>query len=105
MMDLFQDRRIFVNSKKKPLTKNVLPEIKYSPTVPKKMNDDILFPTANSRLLYNYQPLSNFLISKKITPPNPEQMTLLISKKRPTAHANIHHLRLMKESMKRISDK
>ena len=71
MIDLFQDRRIFATSKKRPLLKNVLPEIKFSPTLPRKMNDDLLFPTGNSRLLYNYQPLSNILISKKISPPNP----------------------------------
>jgi len=69
------------------------------------MNDDILFPTGNSRLLYNYQPLSNFLISKKISPPNPEQVTLLISKKRPTGNTNLHNLRLLKDSMKHITDK
>ena len=71
MIDLFQDRRIFANSKKRPLLKNVLPEIKYSPNVSKKLNDDLLLVNPNSRLLYNYQPLSNILISKKINPPNP----------------------------------
>jgi len=36
------------------------------------MNDDILIiSNNNSKIIYNYQPLSNILISKKITPPNP----------------------------------
>lgn len=104
MIDLFQDRRIFANAKKRPLVKNGLPEIKYSPILPRKLNDDILLPTANSRLLYNYQPLSNILISKKISPPNPEQVTLLISKKRPTQNLNLHNFKIRKESVKKMGD-
>jgi hypothetical protein len=68
------------------------------------MNDDLLIPTGNSRLLYNYQPLSNILISKKITPPNPEQMTLLIAKKRPTPNLNLHNFKIRKESVKKMTD-
>ena len=72
MFDLFQERRVFVNSKRNKFAKNLLPEIKYSPIMPKKMNDDILIiSNNNSKIIYNYQPLSNILISKKITPPNP----------------------------------
>ena len=96
MIDLFQDRRIFANSKKRPLLKNVLPEIKYSPTISKKLNDDLLLVNPNSRLLYNYQPLSNILISKKISPPSPDQVTLLVSKKRPNPHPNLHNFKIRK---------
>jgi hypothetical protein len=104
MIDLFQDRRIFANSKKRPFTKNVLPEIKYSPIISRKLNDELILSNPNSRLLYNYQPLSNILISKKINPPNPEQAALLISKKRPTQHLNIHNFKIRKESLKKITD-
>jgi hypothetical protein len=100
MIDLFQDRRIFANSKKRPLVKNVLPEIKFSSGMSRKINDDLLFCNPNSRLLYNYQPLSNILISKKIIPPTPEQMTLLISKKRPTQQLHLHNFKIRKESKK-----
>ena len=103
MIDLFQDRRIFAN-KKRPLLKNVLPEIKYSPVVSKKLNDDLLLGNPNSRLLYNYQPLSNILISKKISPPNPEQVTLLISKKKPAQNANLNNFKIRRESTKKMTD-
>ena len=102
MIDLFQDRRIFANSKKRPLLKNVLPEIKYSPNINKKLNDELLNP--NSRLLYNYQPLSNILISKKITPPSPEQATLLITKKKPNQNTNLHNFKIRKDSTKKVTD-
>ncbi len=36
MIDLFQDRRIFINAKKKLNIKNILPEIKYSPIIERK---------------------------------------------------------------------
>ncbi len=103
MFDLFQQRRIFMNSKRKPLTKNLLPQIKYTHTLPKKMNDDLLFNN-NSRLLYSYQPLSNILISKKITPPNPQQITLLVSKKKTLQNANVHNFKIRKESAKKTVD-
>lgn len=92
-----------MNSKKKPLTKNLLPEIKYAPNISKKLNDDLIMNN-NSRLLYSYQPLSNILISKKITPPNPEQITLLISKKKPMLNANLHNFKIRKESAKKVTD-
>lgn len=103
MIDLFQDRRIFANSKKRPLLKNVLPEIKYSPNISKKLNDDLLLINPNSRI-YNYQPLSNILISKKISPPNPEQVTLLVTKKKPTQNINLHNFKIRKESTKKMTD-
>ena len=102
MIDMFQDRRIFSHSKKKP-AKNVLPEIKYSPTIARKLNDELLVGSNNSRVLYNYQPLSNILISKKISPPNPEQVALLITKKRPT-QLNLHNFKIRKESAKKVLD-
>jgi hypothetical protein len=104
MIDLFQDRRIFANNKKRPLLKNVLPEIKYSPLMAKKLNDDLLLANPNSRLLYNHQPLSNILISKKITPPNPEQMTLLVNKKKQTRDSNVHNFKIRRESNKKNTD-
>ena len=70
MFDVFQERRIFLNSKKKPLTRSLLPELKSSPTPPRRLNDDILIAN-NAKLVYSYQPLSNILVSKKISPPNP----------------------------------
>jgi hypothetical protein len=103
MFDLFQERRIFMNSKKKPLIRSLLPEIKYTPTISKKLNDDLLLNN-NSRLLYSYQPLSNILISKKISPPNPEQITLLISKKKPVLNSNLHNFKIRKESAKKVTD-
>jgi len=60
------------------------------------MNDDLLFVPDHSRVVYSYQPLSNILISKKITPPNPEQITLLISKKRQQPNTNIHNFKIRK---------
>ena len=95
MIDLFQDRKIFLNSKRRHHTKNVLPEIKYSPNVMRKMNDDIIFLNDNSKMLTNYQPLSNILVSKKIRPPNPEQATIIISKKKPIM-SNIHNFKIRK---------
>ena len=103
MFDLFQERRIFMNSKRKPIIKSLLPEIKFTPSLPKKMNDDLLVGN-NSRLLYSYQPLSNILISKKITPPNPEQITLLISKKKTQANTNLHNFKIRKESAKKATE-
>ena len=94
-MDFSQDRRVYVSAKGKPLSKNVLPNIKYSPIQHHKMREDMIFsePTANSRLLYNYMPLSNLLISKKITPPTP---IMMISKKRPVPHPILHNFRIFK---------
>lgn len=104
MHDLFQERRVFANSKKKPVVKSLLPEIKFTPSLSKKLNDDLLLNN-NSRLLYSYQPLSNILISKKITPPNPEQITLLISKKKPLLNSNLHNFKIRKESAKKVTDR
>jgi hypothetical protein len=39
MIDLFQDRRIFVNQKRKQFHKNGLPDIKYHLAVVKRNND------------------------------------------------------------------
>ena len=61
----------------------------------RKFNDELLIGNANSRVLYNYQPLSNILISKKITPPNPEQTAIVLSKKRPT-QVNLHNFKIRK---------
>ena len=38
MFDIFQERRIFLNSKKKQLPKGVLPELKNSPVLSRKLN-------------------------------------------------------------------
>lgn len=84
-----------MNSKKKPLVKSMLPQIKFTANMSKKLNDDLLLNN-NSRLLYSYQPLSNILISKKITPPNPQQITLLISKKKPLVNSNLHNFKIRK---------
>ena len=61
-------------------------------------------PTSNAKLIYNYQPLSNILISKKITPPSPEQVTLFIAKNRPTQNLNLHNFKIRKESVKKMAD-
>ena len=71
MFDIFQERRILLNPKKKPLAKSVLPELKNFPNPSRRVNNDIL-DTNKASLIYSYQPLSNILISKKIAPPNPE---------------------------------
>lgn len=104
MIDLFQDRRIFLNSKKKAGTKNILPEIKYSPGIVRKFQFDLSFPNDHSRMVYSYQPLSNILVSKRITPPNPEQVSLLLAKKKIIQNP-IHNFKIRKESVKRIIDR
>lgn len=100
MIDLFQDRRIFLNAKKKGNNKAVLPEIKYSPLIGRKTFEE----PEGSRVVYNYQPLSNILVSKKLSPPNPEQLSLLVAKKKAQV-SNAHNFKIRKESVKRISDR
>ena len=70
MIDLFQDRRIFINNKKKQFQKNGLPEIRYPMNLVKRTNDDIIFRQELAPD-FSYQPLSNILISKRICPINP----------------------------------
>jgi hypothetical protein len=43
MIDLFQDRRVFVNNKRKQFHKNGLPEIRYPVNVVKRPNEEALF--------------------------------------------------------------
>ncbi len=96
MIELFQDKRIYNNLKRKPNHKNMLPEIKYSPNFVKKVHEEALLGPVNTRFTYSYQPLSNILISKKISPPNPEKHNLLISKKRNQIISNAHNFKTRK---------
>jgi hypothetical protein len=102
MMDLSHDRRIYVSAKRRPIQKNALPDIKYSPLPHHKIREDMLFsqPTANSRLLYNHTPLSNLLVSKRITPPTP---IIIVSKKRALPHPILHNFRIFKESIMKLT--
>ena len=74
MIDLFQDRRIFVNQKRKQFQKNALPDLKNHLALVKKTNDDFImktesYPNHNNIMIFNnFQPLSNILISKRICP-------------------------------------
>ena len=104
MFDIFQERRIFLNAKKKQLPKGVLPELKNSPVLSRKLNDDIL-ATNNTKLVYSYQPLSNILVSKKISPPNPEQLTLLVTKKKPVPAPSQHNFKIRRGSAKRNTER
>lgn len=73
MIELFQDRRIFVNQKRKQFHRNPLPDIKYHMTLVKKDHDNNHHPKSHSSniiLFNNFQPLSNILISKRICPTN-----------------------------------
>jgi hypothetical protein len=45
MIDLFQDRRIFVNQKRKQFQKNALPDLKYHLALVKRNNDDFIMKT------------------------------------------------------------
>jgi hypothetical protein len=96
MIDLFQDKRVYSNSKRKQNHKKMLPEIKYSPNFIKRVHEDVLLGPVNSRFTYSYQPLSNILVSKKINPPNPEQHHLLISKKRNQIINNAYNFKMRK---------
>lgn len=72
-MELIQDKRVLQHTKKKTISKkgqNGLPELKFSPAVVRKMNEN--FMMSDSSRAPSYQPLSNILISKKIYPTNPE---------------------------------
>lgn len=83
MIDLFQDRRIFVNQKRKQFHRNGLPDIKYHLALVKRGNDDLIMKTEsrsnknNLRVFNNFQTLSNILISKRISPSrNPENISI-----------------------------
>lgn len=102
--EVFQERRIFINSRKKPISKNILPEIKFSPNVPKKFNDDLLFANNNTKIVYNFEPLSNILVSKKIMPSNPEHAMILVTKKRPAQNHLLQNINIRKKSSKKITD-
>ena len=80
IIDLFQDKRIYHNSSQRKKAhsnhnsqihhqnKNALPEIKYTPSILKKMQEDVILARdQHNRIsqIYN-EPLSNILISKKI---------------------------------------
>lgn len=69
MNPFYHERVIVAHSRKKSNLSNILPEIKYSPQPPKKFNDDLF--TNNSKGVYNFEPLSNVLLSKKLAPSNP----------------------------------
>jgi hypothetical protein len=90
MIDLFQERRA-LSSKKRALAKNVLPELKYSPTLSRKLNDELICSHPAS-LLYNYQPLSSLLVSKKLSTPSPSL-------------SHPHHFKIRKESLKKMPEK
>lgn len=45
MIDLFQDRRVFVNQKRKQFQRNPLPDIKYHFAFLKRNNDNIMIKT------------------------------------------------------------
>lgn len=76
------DKRLFVQCKRKNNGRSLLPEIKYpmslnvhGSNIIKKLNDDINSNKDNINLRQkpmSQPPLSNILISKRITPCNPE---------------------------------
>lgn len=45
MIDLFQDRRVFVNQKRKQFQRNALPDIKYHMALVKRNNDNFMMKT------------------------------------------------------------
>ena len=45
MIDLFQDRRIFINQKRKQFHKNGLPDIKYHLAIVKRNTDEFIMKT------------------------------------------------------------
>lgn len=80
MNDLVIDKRIFLQTKKRSNTKTMLPEIKYplnfnmnGSSILRKINEEIIAPKDNFLKQKPFQPpLSNILVSKRITPINPE---------------------------------
>jgi hypothetical protein len=103
MIELFQDRRIFLNAKKKPNPKNIFPDLKFSPVITRKFNKDPTPSSDNGLILYSYQPLSNILVSKRIAPSTTEQISLT-NKKHNSLNLNAHNFKIRKNSVKRISD-
>jgi hypothetical protein len=103
MLELFQDRRIFLNAKKKPTPRNIFPDLKFSPVISRKSNKDSTLSSDNGLILYSYQPLSNILVSKRIAPSLTEQV-VLNSKKQASLNLNVHNFKIRKNSVKRISD-
>jgi hypothetical protein len=68
------------------------------------LNDDLLFANNNTKLVYNFEPLSNILVSKKIMPTNPEQAMILVTKKRVPQNHLLHNINIRKKSSKKITD-
>lgn len=82
----------------------MLPELKFSPNLPKRLNEDLLFANNNTKFVYNFEPLSNILVSKKIMPTNPEQAMILVSKKRVPQNHILQNINIRKKSSKKITD-
>lgn len=90
MNDLVIDRRIFLQTKKKKNTRSLLPEIKYppnfninGPNILRRINEEIAYsrdPPFRQNIQYQPQ-LSNILVSKRITPGNPEESPQLNRKR------------------------
>ena len=98
MNDLVIDRRVFLQNKKKNPVRSLLPEIKYAnnfningSNILRRINEEI-YPSREPpfRQRSQYQPpLSNILISKRITPGQPEESPQNHRKK----HNNIRIIR------------
>ena len=84
MNDLVIDRRVFLHNKKKNQARSLLPEIKYpanfninGSNILRRINEEIPSRELPFRQRAQYQPpLSNILVSKRITPGNPEDSPL-----------------------------
>ena len=79
MNDLVIDRRVFLQNKKKSQVRSLLPDIKYpsnfnvnGSNILKRINEEIASKEPFRQRPQYHPPLSTILVSKKITPANPE---------------------------------